>query len=84
MQPNDLQYLTDEDIEEIGVPQCQNLAAAVLTLSFMTGGALTRLEKKRLQAAVQAQCGAPPHGQRSLVRPIAAVLQQACQPQLLG
>lgn len=35
--PSDLQYLTDEDVEEIG-------------------GALTRVEKKRLQAAVQAQC----------------------------
>ena len=37
--PSDLQYLTDENIEEIG-------------------GAMTHVEKMRMQAALQALCGA--------------------------
>ena len=63
MLPSDLQYLTDEDIEEIG--RLRHRASwtrpspyADVSLLFPTGGALTRVEKKRLQAAVQTQCGA--------------------------
>ena len=37
--PSDLQYLTDENIEEIG-------------------GTMTHVEKMRMQAALQALCGA--------------------------
>ena len=61
VEPSDLQYLTDEDVEEIGVASCQSLGCAVLTGAFCApaGGALTRVEKKRLQAAVQATRGAP-------------------------
>ena len=58
--PSDLQFLTDEDLEEIGRLCCRGSAfMADLPLLYPTGGALTRVEKKRLQAAVQAQRGAP-------------------------
>ena len=65
MLPSDLQYLTDEDVEEIGMPCCCVSGCPVPTCGLrvrITGGALTRVEKKRLQAAVQAARGAPlPH-----------------------
>ena len=60
--PSDLQYLTDEDVEEIGMPCSAESCRLLLMLMHLvhpTGGALTRVEKKRLQAAVKAQCGAP-------------------------
>ena len=61
--PSDLQYLTDEDLEEIGNPSCcRRFFACCADDSFarlLAGGALTRVEKKRLQAAVQAARGAP-------------------------
>ena len=64
MLPSDVQYLTDEDLEEIGMPCCQDFGCALLTTGsftrLLTGGALTRVEKRRLQAAVQAARGAPP------------------------
>ena len=61
MLPSDLQYLTDEDLEEIGMPSCCRFFACCADDSFarlLAGGALTRVEKKRLQAAVQATRGA--------------------------
>ena len=61
--PSDLQYLTDEDLEEIGMPSCCRFFACCADDSFarlLAGGALTRVEKKRLQAAVQVARGAPP------------------------
>ena len=61
MLPSDLQYLTDEDVEEIGTPcmLCCQRQLFLLTFLYPAGGVLTRVEKKRLQAAVKAQCGAP-------------------------
>ena len=61
MLPSDLQFLTDEDVDEIGNAKLldRRLRSADVLLLCPTGGALTRVEKKRLQAAVQAQCGAP-------------------------
>ena len=56
--PSDLQYLTDEDVEEIGMSGLTWLCCADFP-SGSAGGALTRVEKNRLQAAVKAQCGAP-------------------------
>ena len=56
VEPSDLQFLTDEDVEEIGKPSAEPRLYALLTLN-PAGGSLTRVEKKRLQAAVQAQCG---------------------------
>ena len=65
MEPSDLQYLTDEDVEEMGTSRHADGVTAVLLICFFctpSGGALTRVEKKRLQAAVQAARGAPlPH-----------------------
>ena len=72
VEPSDLQYLTDEDIEEIGRWCCRALQArqhADVSLLCPTGGALTRVEKKRLQAAVQAQYGAPHVLSRQQVNP---------------
>ena len=64
MLPSDLQYLTDEDIEEIGMvilalPMPGHRCTVVdVPLLPLVGGTLTRVEKKRLQAAVQATRGA--------------------------
>ena len=59
MLPSDLQFLTDEDVDEIGNAKLSDrrLRSADVLLLCPTGGALTRVEKKRLQAAVQAACG---------------------------
>ena len=64
VEPSDLQYLTDEDVEEIGrsclwAARLRLRSDARLVLLCPPGGALTRVEKKRLQAAVQATRGAP-------------------------
>ena len=58
--PSDLQYLTDENIEEIGALLPHHQPALQLTLAHctnITGGAMTHVEKMRFQAALQALRG---------------------------
>ena len=58
--PSDLQYLTDENIEEIGALLPHRQPALQLTLvlpTAPTGGAMTHVEKMRFQAALQALRG---------------------------
>ena len=62
--PSDLQYLTDENIEEIGAFMPHHQPALRLTLAYCrhcisipTGGAMTHVEKMRFQAALQALRG---------------------------
>ena len=58
--PSDLQYLTDENVEEIGALLPHHQPALRLTLAHctnITGGAMTHVEKMRFQAALQALRG---------------------------
>ena len=59
--PSDMQYLTDQNIAEIGMSLLASSAAALAALSAHTcmraGAAMTHIEKMRLQAAVQALSG---------------------------
>ena len=60
--PSDLQYLTDENIDEIGM-RCRRLplsSASCNALLCGAGKAMTHIEKMRLQAAMQALRGATP------------------------
>ena len=58
--PSDLQYLTDENIAEIGM-RCQLLQPRPASrFAVPAGSAMTHIEKMRLQAALQALSGALP------------------------
>ena len=60
--PSDLQYLTDENVAEIGM-RCRFLhlsSASYNALLCGAGKAMTHIEKMRLQAAMQALRGATP------------------------
>ena len=58
--PSDLQYLTDENIAEIGM-RCQLLQPRPASrFAVPAGSAMTHIEKMRLQAALQALSGAWP------------------------
>ena len=55
--PSDLQYLTDENIAEIGM-RCQLLQPRPASrFAVPAGTAMTHIEKMRLQAALQALSG---------------------------
>ena len=55
--PSDLQYLTDENIAEIGM-RCQLLQPRPASrFAVPAGGEMTHIEKMRLQAALQALSG---------------------------
>ena len=61
--PSDLQYLTDENIAEIGVEhQVVSVADSChrLIVAVCAGTAMTHIEKMRMQAALQALSGALP------------------------
>ena len=61
MAPRDLQYLTDENIEEIGAPlpaYCEYPSETLGTTP--AGGAMTHVEKMRFQAALQTLRGTGP------------------------
>ena len=65
--PSDLQYLTDENIAEIGT-RCQLLQPRPASrFAVPAGSAMTHIEKMRLQAALEALPGA-------LSRPLVALL----------
>ena len=56
--PSDLQYLTSDDIEELGMRTRHSEPFWWLTLAHLaSGGAMTRVEKMRLQAALQTMRG---------------------------
>ena len=58
--PSDLQYLTDENIQELGMRfDCAAVAAVGdhSRLLLRTGSAMTHVENMRLQAALQALQG---------------------------
>ena len=57
--PSDLQYLTGDDIEELGMaPTIRTVL--VVNSCMCTGGAMTRVEKMRLQSALQEARGKDP------------------------
>ena len=57
--PSDMQYLTDENVAEIGM-RCSLCSRARPNALLCVGRAMTHIEKMRLQAAMQALRGASP------------------------
>eukprot|EP01043_Picozoa_sp_COSAG02_P031429 COSAG02_NODE_2051_length_10000_cov_2.340471_6_plen_87_part_00 len=67
--PSDLQYLSEENIEELGTPQCLYNRPSRFNLKLVhramwykmcpcvTAGAMTHIEKMRFQGATQALSG---------------------------
>ena len=59
--PSDLQYLTGENVEEIGVPcPLANLRHTADSGRTSAGGAMTHVEKMRFQAALKTLRGTGP------------------------
>ena len=52
--PSDLQFLTEDNVEEIGTATHHACRLCCLTRDFLLGSAMTHVERMRLQAAMQA------------------------------
>ena len=60
--PSDMQFLTDENVAEIGM-RCRRLPSSSASCNALlcgAGKAMTHIEKMRLQTAMQALRGATP------------------------
>ena len=58
--PSDMQFLTDDNVDEIGM-RCRRLHLSLASCNALlcgAGKAMTHIEKMRLQAAMQALRGA--------------------------